>query len=175
MMTARYQKRKHLEAQLKRTLIYSALLFFAAVAESSFFGSLDILPATPDLVLGILTVIAVTDTREVAAVSAIVGGVIVDAICGVGIYLSPLFYFILVLLLYPLAKKMLRSYLSWLALLPLALLLRALFTLGRAYLFGGFGIVEILRFAVLPEAILTALFSLALYPLVLLAARIVKY
>ncbi|MBQ8849585.1 MAG: hypothetical protein IJ011_04560 [Clostridia bacterium] len=175
MMTARYQKRKETENELKRIAVYSALLFFLAVAESSFFGAVDILPSTPDLILGAISVIAVTDKRETAAITAIVGGVMADAICGVGIYLSPIFYFAVALILHPLAKKMLKSYLSWLAIFPSALLMRALYTFGRAYLFGGgLGASEILRYAVLPEAICTAVFSLCLYPLIMLLARIVR-
>lgn len=175
MMIGRYQKRKQTEAQIARIAIYSALLFVLAVAESSFFGSLAILPATPDLILGLLTVVAVTDTRETAAITAIIGGVMADAICGVGIYLSPLFYFALVLILHPFAKKMMRSYLSWLTLFPVALVFRAAYTLGRAYLFGAdLGFTEILRYAVLPEVICTAIFSLVLYPLVTLCARLTQ-
>ena len=175
MMILGYKKRKNTEVQIKRILIYSALLFLLSVAQSSFFGSLRILPATPDLILGALTVIAVTDTRETAAISAIIGGVMSDAICGTGIYLSPIFYFTLILILHLFAKKMLKSYLSWLTLFPVALLFRALYTVGRAYLFGGsLGFLEILRYAVLPEAVCTAIFSLALYPVVVLCARTVK-
>lgn len=175
MMISGYKKRKHTEAQIKRILIYTGLLFILAVAKGSFFSSLRLLPATPDLILGALTVIALTDTRETAVVCAIIGGVMTDAICSTGIYLSPIFYFILILILHPFAKKMMRSYLSWLTLLPVALVLRGLYTTAGAYLFGGsFGFLEILRYAVLPEAICTAIFSLALYPIVTLCVSIVR-
>ena len=175
MMISGYKKRKHTEAQIKRILIYSALLFILAVAERSFFSSLKLLPATPDLILGALTVIALTDTRETASISAIIGGVMSDAICSTGIYLSPIFYFLLVLILHPFAKKMMRSYLSWLTLLPIALVLRAIYTTVGAYLFGGSLVfLEILRYAVLPKTVCTAIFSLALYPAVTLCVRIVR-
>ena len=175
MMIQNYKKRKQTEASLRRILIYSALFFLLAVAESSFFGSLRLLPATPDLILGALTVIAVTDSRETALVSAIVGGVMADALLSTGIYLTPIFFFAVALILNPISKKMMRSYLSWLTLLPIALLLRALYTVGRAYLFGsGPGFAELLRYAVLPEVICTAIFSLALYPIITLLASLVR-
>lgn len=175
MMTERYQKRKEIEAQIKRIAVYSALLFLLAVSESSFFSSVRYIPATPDLILAALTVIIITDTNETSLITAIIGGVMVDAICGIGIYLSPLFYFLTVLILHPLAKKMMKSYLSWLAILPTALILRALYTLCRAYLFGSaLGFTEILRYAILPEAVCTAVFSLCLYPLITLCAKLVR-
>ena len=175
MMISGYKKRKNTEAQIKRILIYSAILFLLSVAESSFFSSIKILPATPDLILGAITIIALTDTRETTVIAAIIGGVMSDAICGSGIYLSPLFYLAVALLLCPFAKKLMRSYLSWLALFPVALIMRAIYTTGRAYLFyNGFDILEVLQYAVLPEAICTAVFSLLLYPIVTGLARIVK-
>ena len=175
MMVSGYKKRKNTEAQIRRILIYSVLLFLLSVAQSSFFGSLRILPATPDLILGVITVVALTDTRESALITAIIGGIMTDAICGVGIYLSPIFYFLVVLILSAFAKKMMKSYLSWLTLFPIALILRALYTVGRAYLFGGdFRFTELLRYAVLPEIICTAILSLALYPTVTLLTRIVR-
>lgn len=175
MMIRKYQKRKQTEASLRRILVYSACFFILAVAETSFFGSLELLPAIPDLILGALTVIAVTDSRETAIISAIVGGVMSDALLSTGIYLTPIFLFAVVLILNPIAKKMMRSYLSWLTLMPIALFLRAGYTLGRAYLFGAdLGFVEILRYAVLPEVICTAVFSLALYPIITLLASLVR-
>lgn len=175
MMVTGYKKRKNTEEQIKRILIYSALLFLLSVAESSFFGTIDLLPATPDLILGVITVVALTNTRETAVITAIVGGIMSDAICGAGIYLSPLFYLAVALILWPFSKKMMKSYLSWLALFPIPLLMRALYTVGRAYLIGGErGFVEILRYAVLPEVVCTAIFSLFLYPVVTLLSRIVK-
>lgn len=173
MMTSGYKKRKNTEEQIKRILIYSALLFLLSVAEGSFFSSLRLIPATPDLILGVITVVTLTDTRETALISAIVGGVMTDAICGTGIYLSPIFYFLVVLVLCPLAKKMMKSYLSWLALFPIALLMRAIYTTARAYLFGGsLEFSEILLYAVLPEIICTLIFSLVLYPVVTALSRI---
>lgn len=171
MTVSGYQKRKETEGQIKRIAVYSLLLFILRVAECSFFGGIRLLPAVPDLVLGALTVIALIDTRETAMISAIIGGVLTDAIGASGIYLSPLFYFCVALLLSLLSKKMMRSYLSYLALMPIALLARAVFTLGKGWLFGnGLGALEILRYAVLPEAICTAVFCLALYPIICICA-----
>ena len=175
MMISGYKRRKNTEAQIKRILIYSAIIFLLSVIESSFFSSLRILPATPDLILGVITVVSLTDTRETSVITAVIGGIMSDAICGSGIYLSPLFYLAVALLLCPFTKKMMRSYLSWLALFPLALIMRALYTTGKAYLFySSFDILEVLQYAVLPEVICTAAFSLLLYPLVTSLARIVR-
>ena len=175
MTIQKYNRQKETENIIKRVCVYSLFIFILAVAETSFFGLIDLLPATPDLILAVICAVALTDSRKTAFLTAIMGGVISDAICGVGIYLSPIFYFLLVLILSPIAKKMMKSYLSWLALMPVALILRAAYTLGRAYLFGnGLHFGEILKYAVLPEAVCTLIFSLSIYPTVRLLTRLVK-
>jgi len=169
-----YQKRKELVADAKRIALYSAILFLLTVTESSFLASLWHLPATPDLVLGALAVVSLIDKRENAAITAMIGGVMTDALGGVGIYLSPLIYFGFVLILSLFTKKMMKSYLSWLALLPATLLVRALWTFLGAYIFGGAAAYEILRYAVLPEAVSTAVLCLPLYPLMRLAVKVTR-
>ncbi len=171
MTVTGYQKRKQLEGQIKRICIYSLLLFLLRIAECSFFERLQILPAAPDLILAALTVVALIDTRETSLLTAIVGGVLTDAVGSTGIYLSPLFYFVLVLILSSFAKKMMKSYLSYLALMPLSILLRALYTFGRGALFGNAAVLGILRYACLPEAICTAVFCLAVYPITVICVE----
>ncbi len=151
--------------------ICTLILFLLRIAECSFFGRIKILPAAPDLILAALTAMALIDKRERALTAAIIGGVLTDAIGGTGIYLSPLFYFAVVLILTSLSGKMMRSFWSFAALMPLSILQRALYTLLRGYLFGnGLGVTELLRYACLPEAICTAVFCLGIYPIIYLCS-----
>lgn len=154
---------------IKRTLIYALVLFLLAVLRVSFFARIEKLPASPDLVLAAVVAIAVIDKREVSSVSGIIGGVMTDALGGVGIYISPLFYFTVALVLGTLAKKMMQSYTSWAVVMLPALAARALFTLVQVILFGPDApVLQILRQVVLPECICTAIFSLLIYPLICL-------
>lgn len=160
-------------ALTKRIAVYTLLFFVLSVIECSFLGRIEILPASPDLLIAAVAAIAVIDRHEGTLVSAIIAGIMIDAIGGVGIYLSPLVYFVIALLITLIAKKMMTSYLSYLAILPIVCLLRAAATIGEAYIYRqGYSIVEILKYAVLPEAICTLIFALPLYPLVALCAKI---
>ena len=157
------------------TATYSAVIFLLAVAQCSFFARIEKLPAIPDLILAAVAVVAVIDRWETAILSGIVGGVVIDALGGVGISLSPLFYFVVALVLGALAKKMMQSYLSWVAVMIPALALRAVFTVIQVLLLGnGGGIVQILGQIVLPELICTAVFSLPIYPLILLSTFFIR-
>ena len=154
-------------AAVKRVLVYSLWMFILAIAESSFFAGIRILPATPDLILAAVAVIAVTDTRECAAASGIIGGVMADAIGGVGVYLSPMFYLAVAVVTALLSKKMMSRYMSWLALFPIALIMRGMLTAAICYFVGGGSVFsEVLTGIILPEAIVTLIAALPLYPLI---------
>ncbi len=154
-------------ASLKRLAVYVAWFFILAIAETSFFANVTILPSAPNLILPVILVIALTDTRENTVIAAIAGGLIGDAISATGIYLSPIFYMAAALLLCLFAKKMMPRFLSWLALMPVTLAFVAIFSLLIALLYyRPFNIGDLLLSAVLPKVIGTLLFSLPLFPLV---------
>ena len=160
---------------VKRIVIYGLLIFFLSVAMSSFFANLRHLPATPDLMLGAVLAVAVIDDRRTAAIVAVVGGVAVDSLGGVGISLSPLLYLSVILTVGILSEKMLPRFLSWLILLLPSLLLRALFTLAGFWLYtGGGSFSGIVSGVLLPEMICTLLFSLPLYFLLTLCTLPLK-
>lgn len=154
---------------VKRIVIYGLLILFLSVAMSSFFANLRHLPATPDLMLGAVLAVAVVDDRRSAAIVALIGGMTVDALGGVGSSFSPLLYLSVLLTVGILSEKMLPRFLSWLILLLPSLLLRALFTIVGFWIYTGGGTVSgIVSEVLLPEAICTLIFSLPLYFLVTL-------
>lgn len=166
----RYRGRKRIRIpwdDVKRIGIYAAFMFLLAVAQCSFFARIEKLPATPDLILAAVTVIAVTDRWESAAISGIVGGIIIDALGGVGIYLSPVLYFAAALVVWTISQKMMTRYLSWLAVFPVACLMRAAFTILLIFLSASaFEFTDALLYIILPEAIVTLVFALPQYPLI---------
>ena len=141
-------------------------MFLLSVAQCSFFARIESLPATPDLILAAVTVIAVTDRWENGAISGVIGGVRIDAVGGVGIYLSPALYLAAALVIWAISQKMMSRYLSWLAVFPVALLMRAVFTLLQIFLSANaFEFKAALLYIILPEAIVTLVCALPQYPL----------
>ena len=175
-MTIRnYQKRKRTEASLRRILVYSACFFILAVAETSFFGSLELLPATPDLMLGLVVCVLLFDSAQAASAVAIGAGTLIDALGAGSFFLSPLFYFALCLLLFHPASKMLPRFLSFCVLLLPCLALRALFTALCLTLYvGGLPSLDLFLSTLLPELLMTALLCLPIYPIVKLCRRILS-
>ena len=89
-MKKSYKSRRERGERLRRIGIWGGLLFLLAVSESSFFGGLSFLPATPDLILCAVVAIALLDSPAVAAVAAVGGGVLSDVMGGTGAYFSPI-------------------------------------------------------------------------------------
>ena len=157
----------------KKIVVYGALLLLLTAAQCSFFGGLSFLPAVPDLLLGALMALTLLDHRPVAAVTAVAGGFLCDAIGSTGVSLTPLFYLLAVALVGILAEKMLPRFGSFLLLMLPASLLGLCYAALRAVI-GGISPFAILRGTLLPQLLLTVLCALPLYPLVSLCVRLTK-
>ena len=174
-MTRNYRSRRARGEILRRTAVWGSLLFLLAVSEGAFFARLHFLPATPDLILGAVIAIALADSVPVAAIAAVGGGFLVDAMGGTGAYLSPILYFVAVLAVSGMAEKMMARILSWILLMMPALLLRA----GTTYLnvrlaYGSVSLRELLLHTLLPEASVTLLLGIPLYFIVFLCERLCR-
>ena len=157
----------------KRVLLYSAVIFLLAVARGSFFARLEILPVSPDLVLAVVAAVAVVDSIETAAITGVIGGVITDAVCGYGMYLSPAVYLVAAVVIAMATKKMMPRYLSWLATLPIACLIGGGATLLKCFLFGpSAAFVQLIRYIIIPEFVVTVIFALPLFPLIKLCSSV---
>lgn len=153
----------------KRVAVYGVLLLILSTAQCSFFARLHFLSATPDLILCALVAIAVLDSVPVAAMAAVGGGILIDAIGGVGVSWSPLFYLTVIVVVGLLAGKMLRGFVAYLVLLLPALLLRFGATaLSLWSALSGVSPMQAFRTVLLPEALFTLVFGLPLYFFVLL-------
>ena len=157
----------------KRVILYSIVIFLLAVARGSFFARLEILPASPDLVLGVVAAVAVVDSIETAAITGVIGGVITDAVGGFGMYLSPIVYLVAAIVIAMATKKMMPRYLSWLATFPIACLIGGGATLLKCFLFGSpAAFVQLIRHIIIPEFIITVIFALPLFPLIKLCSSV---
>ena len=153
---------------IKRVIIYGTLVLFTAVAQCSFFSQLDICPATPDLVIGIVIAIALLDSVSSAAAVGVAAGFVTDALGSVGsVAFSAVFYLIVAVLLGTLAQKMLPRFMSWLCLLIPALALRAVYTLICLSVSAhAFAPISLMGAVLIPELITTAILCIPAYPLV---------
>ena len=59
-----------------KSAIYSIPLFLLGIMQVTFFSKINVLGATPDLLLGAILVIAMLDNERVSAVCGIIAGVI---------------------------------------------------------------------------------------------------
>lgn len=156
---------------LKRILFYGIATLVLGSLQCAFFPFLDFCPATPDLILTMLVAIALLDSPKSAAICAVACGFFIDAIGGSGISLSPVIYFLTIVVISFFTEKILRGLPAFLLLLIPALLCRAVSTyacvaiiertLPSASVFSGI---------ILPEAICTAILAIPVYFLVKLCS-----
>ena len=157
---------------LKPIIIYGLIILVLGCAQCAFFPLLDFCPKTPDLILGMLLAITLLKDEKSAAVCAIVAGFFLDAVGSSMLSLSPLIYFLFVALIAPLAKKVLKSFASYMLLLIPTLLYRAAASyicacIAYRSVCGVWIIEEIL----IPEAIVTAVLCLPIYFIVKLCTH----
>ncbi len=152
---------------IKRILIYGVIFFLLSVLQCSFFAGLRYLPATPDLILGGIAAVLLLDSRKSAAIAAVAGGFMIDALGGVGVSLSPVLYLAVAMILGVFAEKMLPVFWSWLVLMIPAILIRGGFTLMELWLFrGDFSLLAMVKQVILPEMLWTLGVNLPFYFLI---------
>lgn len=152
---------------IKRIVLYGILLLLLSAMQCSFFARLQFLPATPDLILCAVLGILLLDSDSAAFVSAVAGGLMLDAVGGLGISWSPAFYLIVAAVMSLLAKKVMPGLPSFLVLLLPSLLLRAGCTALGAWL-GKHAMTasETVKQILIPEAVITFVCGFMVYALV---------
>ncbi len=157
---------------LKRVLIYGLLTLFLGCLQCAFFPLLDFVPCTPDLILCMLIAIALLDNEPSAMVCAVGAGFYVDAIGGAGIALSPLVYFIAVILISLFTGKILKSLPSYLLLLLPSLLWRTAATYICIFINSrALPPFAVFKAILLPEVICTAICAIPIYFLLKLCTK----
>lgn len=176
-MTFRTSKAKGPSPELiKRIIIYGILVLLITSAQCAFFSQLNICPATPDLVIGMVIAIAMLDSIRSAAVAGIAAGFVADAIGSAGnLSFSALFYLVSALILGTAASKMLPRFISFLLLFLPALALRAAYTtICIAVKIRALPSLSVVGSILLPELITTAILCAPMYFIVKLCIIPIK-
>ena len=163
-MNIRMQGELPRSSTIKKTAIYGVLIFFIAIAQCSFFPNLTFLAATPNVAIGAVAAIALFESERVLCVFAISAGFILDAIGGSGVLVSPLIMLAVSVILSLISRKMLKGFFPYTLILAVASALSALSTYIRLLISGTLPSYSYLFLKLLlPELLMTFIFSLPLY------------
>ena len=148
-----------------KCVIYGIFLFILSIAQVTFFAKINIMGATPDLILGAIVVIAMRDDQKVATICGIIGGFFY---CAMGGFVYPfymMFAFLCGYTLWGVSDRFLgKNYVSYIALALLAFTLKALFSVIEASLFAyTINILNMVSKAIWPEFISSLVFCTVSY------------
>lgn len=143
-----------------KCFVYAIVLFVLSIAQVTFFSRINVLGATPDLMLGAVLCIAMRDDKEVAAICGIISGFFY---CAVGGFVYPfymMFSFLCGYTLWGVSDRFLgKNYISYIALALLAFALKAVFNIVEASLFAyTINMLNMFSKAILPEFISSMIF-----------------
>lgn len=159
-------------AILRRILIYTPIFFLFGIAQCSFFTELSFISAVPNIVMGTVAAIAFLDSQRSAVICALASGFMIDALGSSGISLSPIAFLAVVLVSSEIAKKILPTFISWLIIILPSAIINSIFTVIRILLITkDLQIVSIFRVILLPELILTIIFSLPIFFIIKICIR----
>lgn len=159
-----------------RCAVYSVALFLLAVAQVTFFAKLDILGATPDLLLGAVTIICMREDVKVSSICGAIAGLFYCSLGCVGYPLYLPFSFICAYLLRVLAVRSFgRNYPSFLALCVTAFFAKAVFNFAEVIITSSsFALFATLTKIVLPEFIASMLFCSVSYAIINPISKIIN-
>lgn len=174
-MMSRTNSPSHSRALLRKIIVLSLYFLLIGAAQCSFFPQLRFLSSTPNVMLGAVVAVCLCEEQKSALVCSIAAGFLIDAIGAFGYSLSPLSFFGVALLCTPLAKKMLPKLPSYILMLLPASLVGALFTALNILLRTGFEPpAQMITKYLLPELLLTLLFSIPLFYITKLVLRLAQ-
>lgn len=148
-----------------KCVIYGIFLFVISVAQVTFFAKINILNATPDLLLAAVLVIAMKDNQRVAAICGIIAGFFY---CSMGGFVYPfymMFSFLCGYTLWGVSDRFLgKNYVSYLTLAILTFALKSLFNIIEASLFAyTINVLNMFSKAILPEFVSSMVFCSVSY------------
>lgn len=157
-----------------KILLFTILVFFSGVLQSSLFPALSMLPASPDLVLIAVIGLAVYDGERSGAVAGIGGGVLLEALGGgANILLMPLFYMLCGYIFGIVSRVFLnRNFISWLLYILIGTALRGTLSLLHLMLTEvDINIYLIFTEVIIPEYFVTLVCAVPMYFLVRATSR----
>jgi cell shape-determining protein MreD len=173
MATSRINEARR-SAILRRIVIYSPIFFILGVAQCSFFTELSFISTVPNIVLGAIVAISLLDSEYAALICALASGFMIDALGSSGISLSPISFLVIALVASEISKKILPTFVSYLMVLIPSTLINAIFTIIKIFFATKeLRFLSIFKTILLPEFILTVIFSLPLFFIIRPFKRIV--
>lgn len=158
---------------LKTVLLLGVTVFLLAVFQCSFLSGLTFISAIPNVVMGAVAAVAFFENERTATVFSIAAGFMLDILGGAGLPLSPIIMLLASVLFTLVSKKMLKAFFPYLLLMIAAALASAASTLINLIFAGRVPEFSYLFSKILiPEIILTVIFSIPLYPLFKLLSRL---
>lgn len=135
--------------------VYALALFVLSVMQVTFFSKINILGATPDLMLGAVLLIAMKDDIHVSSICGIISGFFYCAMGGFSYPFYMIFSFLCGYTLWGVSDRFLgKNYVSYLALAILTYGLKALFNVLEISFFApSFNLLDTFSKALLPEFI----------------------
>ena len=159
-----------------KCVVYGIVLFIISVAQVTFFSKINVLNATPDLLLGAVLFIAMREDQKVASICGVISGFFY---CTMGGFVYPfyiMFSFLCGYTLWFVSDRFLgKNYISYLVLAMLTFLLKALFNIIESSLFAyTINMINMFSKAILPEFISSMLFCSFSYVIFALIAKLLN-
>jgi len=148
-----------------RIVLFGILVFGNGVIQTSFFSAVSIFPAVPDLLLSAIVGLALFDGERSGAVAGVGAGMLAIALGGSGTFLLPVFYMLTGYLIGIFARvNFKRNLISWFLYMALAAGARTLLSvIYTVFAESGVNILTALNSVVVPEYIMTVIFSVFNY------------
>lgn len=171
--SARYAKIKLI---LYKCSIYALALFFVGIAQVSFFSKINVLGATPDLLLAATAALCIKEDHRVASICGIISGFLY---CSLGGIKYPIYILFSFLCAYCLKIVALRSFgtnfPSFCALALIAFGAKAIFNIVDTSIFSNsFVVFRALWQIALPELISSALFCSLSYFIISILSNLIN-
>ena len=159
---------------LYKCAIYSVALFILAVLQVTFFTKINVLGATPDLLLAAIATLALHEDGRVASICGIISGLFYCALGGFSVPFYIIFSFLSAYALYIVAENgTSKRHISFVLLAILAFGAKAIFNLADvSFSAESFSIIKATTNIMIPEFISSIIFSPIAYLMLFCTTRI---
>lgn len=149
-----------LKSIIYKCSIYAIALFIIAIAQVTFFSKINILSATPDLLLASVAFICMREEHKISTICAIISGFFYCVFGNTEYPIYILFSFLCGYILWIVAEHSFgKTYFSFLAISTLAFLVKGCFNIAYSALFSSnFALIRTITAIVLPEFISSIIF-----------------
>lgn len=163
-MVSRRSNEAKRSAIIRRILFYTPTFFILGILQCSFFTELSFISAVPNIVMGAVAAVAFLDSMHTSVICALASGFMIDALGSSGISLSPIAFLVIALVASEISKKILPTFIAYFAVIIPSVALNSIFTIIKIFFATGeLRFLSIFKPILLPEFILTLIFSLPLF------------